>query len=69
MFDEIKLIVTRDTLLIYPDFNEQFDIHTDVSEFQIGEVISRNSKPIVFYSRKLAQLKQWYTLTEMEFDK
>ena len=30
-FDEIKQIVTRDTLLIYPDFNEHFDIHTGAS--------------------------------------
>ena len=30
-FDEIKKIVTRETLLIYPDFNKRFDIYTDVS--------------------------------------
>ena len=28
-FDEIKRIVTRDALLIYPYFNIFFDIHTD----------------------------------------
>ena len=39
-FDDIKQIVTRDALLIYPDLNENFDIHTDDSELQLGEVIS-----------------------------
>ena len=29
VFDEIKQIVTHDTLLIYPDFNERFDIHNN----------------------------------------
>ena len=26
-FDEIRSIVARDTLLVYPDFNEEFIIH------------------------------------------
>ena len=30
-FDEIKHIITRNTLLAYPDFNKRFDIHTDDS--------------------------------------
>ena len=51
-FDEIKHIVARDTLLIYPDFNQPFDIHTDSSDFQIGAVIIQDVKPIAFYSRK-----------------
>ena len=39
-FDKIKQIVACDTLLIYPDFNERFDIHTDDSDFQLGSVIN-----------------------------
>ena len=31
-FGKIKLIVTRDTLLIYLNLNKRFDIHTDASE-------------------------------------
>ena len=30
-FDEIKRIVTRYALLIYPDFNKHFDIHMNDS--------------------------------------
>ena len=29
VFNEIKQIVTCDTLLIYRDFNKRFDIHMD----------------------------------------
>ena len=32
-FDKIKQTVARDTLLLYLDFNESFDIHTDASDF------------------------------------
>ena len=32
-FNKIKRIVARDTLLIYPYFNEHFDIHTDAINF------------------------------------
>ena len=35
-FYEIKCKVIRDTLLIYPDLNKLFDIHTDSSGFQLG---------------------------------
>ena len=52
-FNKIKQIVAVDTLLIYPDFNEHFDIHTDASDFQLGSAISQNGKPIAFHSRKL----------------
>ena len=54
--DEIKWIVSRDTLFIYPNFNKSFDIHTDASEFQLGAVIIQDSKPISFNSRKLTWL-------------
>ena len=65
-FDEIKWIVTRDDLLIYPYFNRCFDIHTDARKFHLGAVISQDGKPIAFYSRKLTKPQQWYTVTEKE---
>ena len=65
-FDKIKRIVARYTLLIYPDFNENFDLHTDASDFQFGSVISHNGKPIAFYSRKLTGSQSRYTVMEKE---
>ena len=35
VFDEIKYAVSQETLLEYPDFNRHFDIHTDVSNYQL----------------------------------
>ena len=63
-FDKIKNIMDRDTLLTYPDFNETFKIHTDASAFQLGEVIIQKRKHIAFYSIKLTDTQQRYTVTE-----
>ena len=49
-FNEIKGMLVRDTLLTYPDFNEEFKIHTDASDSQFGAVISQKGKPSTFYS-------------------
>ena len=40
IFDKIKRIVAHDTLLTYPDFNENFKMHTDDIALQLGGVIS-----------------------------
>lgn len=39
-FADIKKIVAKETLLIYPNFIILFDIHTDSSNKQISAVIS-----------------------------
>ena len=44
-------VILRNTLLSYPNFDQPFDIHMDISNLQLGAVISQNGKPIVFYSR------------------
>ena len=51
-FYEIKWIMARDTLLTYLYFIETFKIHTDASNFQLGEVIRQKDKLIDFCSRK-----------------
>lgn len=49
-FDKMKQVMTRETLLAYPNFSEPFDIHMDASFYQLGACISQNGKPIAFYS-------------------
>ena len=65
-FDEIKRIVARDILLTYPDFNETFMTYTNASAFQLGAVISQKGKTIAFYSIKITDSQQRYTVTESE---
>ena len=65
-FDKIKRIVARDTLLTYTYFHETFKIHTNASVFQLGAVVRQKGELIAFYSRKLTDAKQRYTITERE---
>src|SRR5687768_13769371 len=62
----MKRIITRETLLAYPNFSEPFDIHTDASLYQLGACISQNGKPITFYSQKMNPAQTRYTTTERE---
>ena len=59
-FDKIKHILAFDTLLTYPDFNENFKIHTDASAFQLRAFIIHKVKLIALYSRKLPGYQQRY---------
>ena len=65
-FEEIKKVIAKETLLIYPNFNKRFDVHTDASDKQLGAVISQKGLPIAFYSRKLNPAQKNYTTTERE---
>jgi hypothetical protein len=65
-FDEMKKIISRETLLTYPNFHLPFEIHTDASHTQFGLVILQQKRPIAFYSRKLNPAQMRYTTTERE---
>ena len=58
--------MARDTLLPYPVFNETFKFHTNARAFRLVEVIIQKGKPISFYSRKLTNAQQQYTVTVKE---
>jgi transposase InsO family protein len=65
-FDKIKTLISKETLLTFPNFNEPFHIYTDASKYQLGAVIMQNEKPIAFYSRKLNTAQKRYTTGEQE---
>jgi hypothetical protein len=48
-FQEIKKIINKNTMVIFPDFKKVFEIHTDASDYQLGSVISQDQKPFAFY--------------------
>ena len=65
-FDDIKTIMSRETLLVYPDFNKDFHIYTDSSDYQLGAVIMQDDRPLAFYSRKMNPAQRRYTTGEQE---
>jgi hypothetical protein len=54
------------TIVTFPDFTKEFEIHTDASKLQLGACISQGGKPVAFYSRKLQPAQTCYTTTERE---
>ena len=67
LFDKIKPMVTRDTLLIYAGFKKCFYTHMDASNCQLGSVMIQIGKSFVLYSHKLTKPQQQYTVTEKEW--
>jgi transposase InsO family protein len=65
-FDQMKALIAKETLLTYPDFSKEFEIHTDASKLQLGACISQGGRPVAFYSRKLNPAQTRYTTTERE---
>jgi len=59
-------MVSKETLLTYPDWSILFTVHTDASNYQLGALISQNDKPIAFFSRELNSAQKNYTTTEKE---
>eukprot|EP00804_Cyclotella_cryptica_P013217 CCRYP_007003-RA/>CCRYP_007003-RA protein AED:0.39 eAED:0.39 QI:0/0/0/1/0/0/2/0/224 len=65
-FDTVKATITRDVTLAYPDYLHGFEIYMDSSKFQLGTIITQNNRPLVFFSRKLSQAQQKYSVTKQE---
>mmetsp|Transcript_27157 Transcript_27157/g.39951 ORF Transcript_27157/g.39951 Transcript_27157/m.39951 type:complete len:231 (-) Transcript_27157:742-1434(-) len=58
--------MAKEAILVFPQFDKLFLLHTDASDYQLGGVISQNNKPIAFFSKKLNNAQKKYTTTKKE---
>lgn len=69
-FDHLKHCLMNEPILQYPDFNKQFILTTDASNFAIGAILSQgdvpNDLPIAYASRTLNRAESNYSTTERE---
>ena len=65
-FGQMKAPMDKETLVTFPDFTKEFEIHMDASKLQLGACTSQGGKPVAFYSRKLLPAQTCYTTTEQE---
>ena len=62
----IKATIAQDLVLAYPDYNQPFEIYTDASATQLGTVITKNNRPLAFFSRKLSDMQKQYSDTKID---
>ena len=65
-FIKMKAIMAENTLVSLPTYGEEFEIHTDASDYQIGGCVSQKGKPLAFFSRKFNSAQSKYPVTEKE---
>ncbi len=54
-FETLKGILVKAPVLKLPDFDKDFEIHFDASDFAIGGVIMQDGRPVAFESKKLSE--------------
>lgn len=66
-FIELRNILASDSvMLLYPDFNQPFDLTTGASSCGLGAVLSQNGRPITMISRTLRGGEFDYATNERE---
>jgi hypothetical protein len=65
-FNHVNATITKDVVLVYPDYSKVFEIYTDASSKQLGAVITQDNRPIAFFSQKLSNAQHKYSITEIE---
>lgn len=66
-FNKIKnSLVSNDVMLTFPNFQKEFELTTDASNFALGAVLSQEKKPIMFLSRTLNKTEENYAANEKE---
>ena len=65
-FDKMCVLMAADVLAAYSDHNKRFDIYTDTSDFQLGACIVQEGRPVAYFSQKLSELQQNYTVMKKE---
>ncbi len=65
-FETLKGILVKASVLKLPDFDNDFEIHFDASDFVIGGVLVQERRPVAFESKKLSETEQRWPTHEKE---
>lgn len=66
-FEKLKQLISSHPILRYPNFEKEFTLTTDASNYAIGAFISQEGHPVCFASRTLNKHEQNYSATDKEF--
>jgi hypothetical protein len=65
-FEALKGILVKAPVLKLPDFDKDFEIHSDASDFAIGGVLVQDGRPVAFESKKLSETERRWPTHEKE---
>jgi hypothetical protein len=61
-FETLKGILVKAPVLKLPDFDKEFEIHSDAFDFAIGGILIQEGRPVAFESKKLSETeRRWPT--------
>ncbi len=65
-FETLKGILVKAPVLKLPNFDKDFEIHSDASDFAIGGVLVQEGRPVAFESKKLNETERRWPTHEKE---
>jgi len=65
-FETLKGILGKAPVLKLPDFDKDFEIHSNASNFAIGGVLMQEGRPVAFESKKLSETERRWPTHEKE---
>jgi hypothetical protein len=65
-FETLKGILVKAPVLKLPDFDKEFEIHSDASDFAIGGVLVQEGRLVAFESKKLSETERRWPTHEQE---
>lgn len=66
-FEKLRTLISTHPILRYPDFEKEFTLTTDASNYAIGAVLSQEGHPVCYASRTLNNHERNYSATDKEF--
>jgi hypothetical protein len=65
-FNEMKAIVSKETLLSFPEYSQRFELYVDASDKQLSAVLMQGKKVLAFFLKKLTEMMKKYGVREKE---
>jgi hypothetical protein len=66
-FNLLKQKITKQPVLVLPDFQKTFQVKCDASGYATGAVLSQEDIPVAYFSEKLDEAKMKYSTYDKEF--